>query len=370
MNLDEEGDFDIFGGTLSNQDYRADSVIPKISEEALRNTGQNYPTWVQERYLPLPASISERVLSLARELTGAEPTPYDRAIAIESYLREFPYTLEVPIPPRDQEFTDYFLFSLQKGYCDYYATAMVVLARAAGIPARLTTGYVAETFDEERQAYLVTADQAHSWVEIFFPGYGWVPFEPTAARQGITRQKNGGQEEIPALDLSLKPLIDNAQNSISAWLKKILISMLGILLIGLIGAAGYEWWFIHQPSGRLLPAVFSRIYRFGQMAGIKSEPGDTVNQFLTRLEEQIETYDNPNQVHRWLQSIKNPLRELSETYHMHLFGEKELREDQKPIIVDQYRQIRYQLLVLWVLSTLNHFLIKRRRFGKSTVGEV
>jgi transglutaminase-like putative cysteine protease len=118
-------------------------------------------------------------------LTSAEPTPYDRARAIEQYLRTFPYSLDVPHPPPDQDLVDYFLNDLRKGYCDYYASAMVVLARAAGIPARLAIGYANGTYDLNSRRFLVTEADAHSWVEVFFPNIGWVAFEPTAGRPAL-----------------------------------------------------------------------------------------------------------------------------------------------------------------------------------------
>jgi len=99
LELDEEGTFDLFGGVLDAESYRADSILPKVAESGLRDAGQTYPEWIRERYLPLPESVPERVLTLARDLTATQPNPYDRALAIESYLRGFPYTLDVPEPP-------------------------------------------------------------------------------------------------------------------------------------------------------------------------------------------------------------------------------------------------------------------------------
>ena len=115
-------------------------------------------------------------------MTGSEPTPYDRVRSIERYLRTFPYTLDVPHPPASRDLVDYFLFDLKEGYCDYYASAMVVLARAAGIPARLAIGYASGDYNEKSRRFMVTGADAHSWVEVDFPNTGWVPFEPTASR--------------------------------------------------------------------------------------------------------------------------------------------------------------------------------------------
>ena len=103
-----------------------------------------------------------------------------RLLAIEAYLRTISYTLDVPAPPLDRDVADYFLFDLRRGYCDYFATAMVVLARSVGIPARLVTGYASGGYDVISAQFVVLEKDAHSWVEVYFPSYGWVEFEPTS----------------------------------------------------------------------------------------------------------------------------------------------------------------------------------------------
>ena len=179
--------FDIFGASLNKDQYTADSLQPVASTMELQEAGQDYPNWIRNRYLGLPDTVPERVVALARDITATEPTPYDRALAIETFLRRFPYTLDLPQPPLDQDITDYFLFVAKRGYCDYYASAMVVLSRAAGLPARLVTGYIGGYYDETLEAYLITADLAHAWAELYFPGYGWIVFEPTGGRPELDR---------------------------------------------------------------------------------------------------------------------------------------------------------------------------------------
>jgi len=180
-------DNDAFGATSEATMYHAESLVPTVGEAQLRSAGQDYPEWVLSRYLSLPADVPERVLALARDLTTSASTPYDRALAIESYLRGFPYSLDVPAPPPDRDIADYFLFDLQEGYCDYYATAMVVLARTAGLPARLAVGYAGGTYDPANGRFIVTEANAHAWAEVYFPGYGWIEFEPTGGRPAIER---------------------------------------------------------------------------------------------------------------------------------------------------------------------------------------
>src|SRR4030095_5471201 len=130
-----------------------------------------------------PNSVPDRVLVLAREITKGMKNPYDKAKAIESYLRaNYPYDLEIPDPPKEQDVADYFLFDLKRGYCDYYATAMVVLARASGLPARFVSGYSSGSYDAMNAQYIIRDLNAHSWVEIYFPEIGWIEFEPTASQ--------------------------------------------------------------------------------------------------------------------------------------------------------------------------------------------
>jgi hypothetical protein len=176
---------DMFGASIAKRQYSVKSLVPVVSQEELRHAGTNYPEWLKERYLELPPSLPGRVRDLARSLTHDQPSAFDQAIAIQNYLRTYTYTLDLPAPPVNLDIADYFLFDLKKGYCDYYATAMVVLARAAGIPARFVTGYASGKFDSNLGKYIVTEADAHSWPEIYFPQYGWVEFEPTAGHPAI-----------------------------------------------------------------------------------------------------------------------------------------------------------------------------------------
>jgi len=197
---------DIFGVTAESNTYRVHTLVSTATVEALRAAGTAYPDWVLDRYLQLPDDVPNRVLQLARRLTATELTPYDRAQAIELYLRNtYSYTLNIPSPPSDHDIVDYFLFGLKKGYCDYYATSMVVLARAAGIPARLAVGYITGTYDAINAQYIVTEAEAHAWVEVYFPGYGWIKFEPTSGRPSLWRPTDQLQPEWETADEELPP---------------------------------------------------------------------------------------------------------------------------------------------------------------------
>jgi len=138
---------------------------------------------IYKKYLQLPENLPQRVKDLSASLVASETNDYDKAKAIEQYLAsKYPYNLDVRSTPRNRDFVDYFLFDLKEGYCSYYASAMTVLARCAGLPARYVEGYMLppEPVKDDRTTYVVSNMQAHAWVEIYFEGYGWLPFEPTA----------------------------------------------------------------------------------------------------------------------------------------------------------------------------------------------
>ena len=195
---DEEQPGDSFGAVVESNVYQALSWLPDLSESELRQAGETYPAEVEERYLQLPENVSDRVRDLAHELVREAETPYDQATALQSYLRGLPYTLDLPAPPAGREISDYFLFELQTGYCDYYATSMVVLARAVGLPARLVVGYISNRPpDPGSDLLLISAADAHSWVEIYFAGSGWVEFEPTAGQPVLERPPQPAPEVIP-----------------------------------------------------------------------------------------------------------------------------------------------------------------------------
>lgn len=154
-----------------------------FTEDHLRMGSREVPTeW--RHLLQLPSSLPERVYQLADEITAGLSHPYDKAIAIERYFRTsgFQYrTTDIPVPELDEDYVDQFLFESKVGYCDNFSTAMVVLLRAAGVPARWTKGFTQgeRVTDGREDVYQVRSDNAHSWVEVYFNNAGFVPFEPT-----------------------------------------------------------------------------------------------------------------------------------------------------------------------------------------------
>lgn len=150
-------------------------------------------------YLQLPA-VSPQLRRLADSLTAGLPTRFDRARAIERYFHEeFGYTLDLPATARDATL-DAFLFRRREGHCEYFASAMVVLLRAEGIPARNVTGFVGGEWNEMGGYLAVTGNDAHAWVEAWFPEVGWVRFDPTPAdsRLDALRRVGGANWSLPS----------------------------------------------------------------------------------------------------------------------------------------------------------------------------
>jgi hypothetical protein len=110
-------------------------------------------------------------------------------MAVQDYLRQaITYSLDIASPPAGQDPVDWVLFDSPKGYCNYYASAMVVLLRSAGVPARMAAGFAQGAYDLDTGEFLVVESDAHAWPEVFFPGYGWVEFEPTASQPTVDRR--------------------------------------------------------------------------------------------------------------------------------------------------------------------------------------
>jgi hypothetical protein len=154
----------------------------------LSQAGENYPDWVTDNFLQLPRGITERTIDLAAELTEGLDSPYRKAVAITAWLRSaFTYSRTTEPPPAFRDPVEWFLFEYGIGFCNYYASAEVVMLRSLGIPARLATGYARGTLDVTSGVYSVNSRDAHAWPEVFFPGYGWVEFEPTPSQPPLFR---------------------------------------------------------------------------------------------------------------------------------------------------------------------------------------
>ena len=282
--------------------YKVTYEIPEFSIENLKavktNEDQETNPYFMTKYTQLPESLPQRVKDLAVNLTNDKDNRYDKVLAIENYFTDNSFTYEstnVLFPAKSQDYVDQFLFDTKSGYCNNFSTSMIVLLRSAGIPARWVKGYTEGTLDntlasaEGADVYTITNDNAHSWVEVYFPGYGWIPFEPTkgftnpynfinntpAPISQNSEANNSNNEQIQQRnnEAKLKSLIENTEEastkkvtnsktSFSWWyvfLSTILISIIGYILF----TTRMNWMtflIIHFYKYRKNDAVYQKAY--------------------------------------------------------------------------------------------------------------
>jgi transglutaminase-like putative cysteine protease len=263
-----------------NQDYSVTSAVSVATNQELRAAGEDYPEWVRSRYLQLPRGLPRRVIDLAHTQTEGQASAFDKATALESFLRDsFTYSTHVPEVPQGRDWVDYFLFDSKQGYCDYFATAMTVLLRVEGVPARVASGFAPGDFDDASGTYIVRENHAHSWVEVYFPRYGWIIFEPSAIRPLPERTEQAPppapavqapqSDAVPTGQLTpdeqdeLRALREGAgagaarRPFLTTWPGILVLVFLGLLAVGAVGlgGVGLVWW---RRLGRV--AVYQRPY--------------------------------------------------------------------------------------------------------------
>ncbi|MBI2758652.1 MAG: hypothetical protein HYX49_08220 [Chloroflexi bacterium] len=180
--------------------YQVRAQVANPTVEQLRAAGTEYPDWVTKRYLAIPDAINPEMKALAEKIGIGNETPYDKASAITNYLRaNIQYATSLPPAPEGRDPILWFLFEYKKGFCNYYASAEVLLLRSIGIPARLAVGFAQGTLQND--TYTVRKRDTHAWPEVYFPGIGWAEFEPTVSQDALARpaasQNNAGINPVP-----------------------------------------------------------------------------------------------------------------------------------------------------------------------------
>ncbi len=298
--------------TRANDEYTVLSLVSKADIRSLRKTSNNYPTWVTDRYLQLPPNIPARVKLLAERITKDTTNNYDKATVLEAYLRTFTYNEFIQPPPPDRDVVDYFLFTSRQGYCNYYASAMAVMLRELGIPARAASGYARGEYDSETGVYRIRESDSHTWVEAFFPSYGWIQFEPTASQPTLDRIEGSDQNNSDDGAATGDPtgrapnardrdeMIDelmNGDGSIGpsvglpsfdgpfAGFGYLTIIALVAGAVGLV-AAGVSWQ-RHVASLTPLEAEFEGMQRYARWLGLTPRAAQTPHEFASSLSARI-----------------------------------------------------------------------------------
>ncbi len=187
----EAGVYDIFSWeadspVVAGEVYEVKAELSDPNVQQLRAANATYPEWIADRYLQVPDGLRAPMQSLAVQITAGQSNPFDKAMAITDYLRaNLQYSTTVPAPPEGQDPVAWVLFDYKKAFCNYYASAEVLLLRSIGIPARMAVGFAQGQL--ENGVYVVRRRDAHAWPEVYFPGYGWLEFEPTVSQDPLQR---------------------------------------------------------------------------------------------------------------------------------------------------------------------------------------
>lgn len=313
--------------------YTVVSRQTAITQRLLRAAPTEYPANIAGTYLQLPDNFSEQVRQTALDVTADAETVYDKTRAVEQYLRGFEYNEQIEAAPEGVDPVSYFLYDLQQGYCDYYATSMAVMLRSLGIPARTASGYAEGTYDEESDLYLISARDAHTWVEVYFPNFGWIEFEPTAGESELRRPVGTDPSEAfgrsdadrslggddPILDSEfLPPERDGLERGLNVpedepfftggvetirnmpwWVNALLTLLSTLLVLGLIFYVRLLRPTAFTPE--LPPILYERMLRWAERVGLR------VNDHNTPLEQ-------ADRLARALPEAGKPIRTITERY--------------------------------------------------------
>jgi len=357
--------------------YEITSFVRSITAEELRATDRDYPTWVREQFVNLPTDFPDSIEPAARDVTVRTlasrgllpylqsedgPVPdlrsaaaYDIAKAIEGYLRGFDVDYKVEDTPPGRDTIEYFLFESQRGYFDYHASAMVVMMRALDVPARLAVGYVVDEddYDSETKSYVVRDKNTYAWPEVYFPGYGWVMFNPTPDRPEDLYPLAGpstlpGEGEIDLSDfgdlpVGADPLFDVGRQDIdvrsepssipstgsgnpeTSWLLAALVAFAALLAM----AVGLGW----RKAVAGLPIeqqTWEKVVRLSSLAGHPLEAGQTPAEYANGLQKTF----------RSLRGVSV----IASAYNRSRFGRRDASQEERERIREIWPPVRGELI--------------------------
>jgi len=297
--------------------FTVTSAIPNVDVQDLQTAGTDYPAWLDPfktvyengrvaQGTGRDAQIAELAQSIVRAARAT--SPYDQAKAIESWFIEkgrFTYALQPRTAPAGVRPLDYFIFDSKEGACQDFSTAMSVMLRMLGIPSRQMSGFSVGMLDDKTRQHMVNSVEAHSWVEVFFPGYGWIPFEPTP--DGINTPINRPQtlEQLnatasAAADAASRippqlrepagvPLSGTTDGGFPDIWRSMLIVAGGLLLLLAVAILLALRWLL---AARDVPRIWRRLLFLGDRLNIPRHPGDTAEEFGGRLAASLPPLDD------------------------------------------------------------------------------
>ena len=370
--------------------YEVSGSVSDASVEALRSADSAYPVWVQESFLQLPSDLSDadlqRLQDLATQVTGGAGSAYDAAAALEAYLccsafiddagaplldddgaprLLYPFTTQTTLPPVGVDAVSWWLFdnvdangSPLGGYYDYYASSLAVLLRVSGIPARVSTGFVltSENFDERTRTFIVRGQHSYTWVEVYFPEFGWVDFDPTpedtsGSLAGIAGQRIAQQRFVPfASDIFsdgqadfTDPLAESGgvdafadidfglgqeSNGFSLWF--VVAPIIGLASVGMVAASGLAAWRLSLRGLTPVERAWAATQRLSRWGGLPLDPSETPTEYASMVGAAV--YDGDS------------AQTLATLYARERFGRKTLSDPELDAVEGAWRRLRGRLV--------------------------
>lgn len=395
----------------ADQAYQVKSSLSTLTEAQLRKAGTDYPQWISQNYLQLPSDITPRTRLLAQQIANGSTNPFDIANAVTNYLRTYKYSDVVASPPTNQEIMDWWLFDYKQGFCQYYATAEVVLLRSLGIPARMAVGYAQGSYSPrpinfannipDPQAlqdlggtYTVRQRDSHAWPEVYFPGFGWIEFEPTASQDPVVRpsgenstlstsgnQSDNPNDRGPSREDQRNParitLPQPNQDSLSS--RFIVPAIIIIFAVVISGIALFirrrypqldlsrvpiqvEQGFLRV--GIQPPDFLSRWSYYASLSPIVRAYLE-VNRALSRLGMPAEVHATPSErVHALtglVPAMASPAQNLLDVYHLSVYAQRSVDEKAAILAGNEIRKLSYLALLQRIIARFQEPVAKFRR---------
>ncbi|MAG37250.1 MAG: hypothetical protein CL878_13530, partial [Dehalococcoidia bacterium] len=350
--------------------YAVESLVPEPGVADLRGASTAYPEWIKDRYLQLP-DVPDRIRTLSVSLTRDRETVYDKALAVEQFMRRYQYTLATPVVPEGRDAVDYFLFESKLGYCDYFASSTVILLRLQGIPARMATGFVAGTLNDETGRFDVSEEDLHSWPEVYFPNFGWIAFEPSGYRPEINRTEGstattslGDFEDPFEEDLEELAMLMGLEDpnisgtsfvaAAAAWRP----SLPNVLPAVVVIAAVFGLYRLvrllrerRMPSREIVRRLYRRMVFLGGLFGRKRRPAETPLEYAEALTREMQLSLDQER-NGWLKSVMDvpddAAQRIAASYVRALYGQQSPSDAERTEAEHAWRNLWWHLPLLLV----------------------
>jgi transglutaminase-like putative cysteine protease len=330
------GQDDLIGIILDETEYTVVSYAPQPETDDLMSAEDEYPEEIAARYLDLP-EVPERVQDLALEIvtTAGAETRYEMARAIESYIRRYEYDLDLEPPPLDTDITEYFLFDVQRGYCDYSASAMVVMLRSLGVAARYASGFGMGRYDYAQEAWVVTGLNAHAWAEVYFPGLGWIEFEPTPTE--LPREFVGSRTPFDPPQLPQPPAQQVETRSFPLWAAAVALGLVVAFVI--VWPVKYLRTKSEDPRA-LVWRTYDRLINQARWLNLEPRSGQTPQEYLTYLTDAIASRGGA------ADGAADEIRVIGQAYYKARYSSADVSDEEGYRVQGAWRRLRGRMVRL------------------------